>query len=255
MARFTGGWIKLWRKAVEGDLAQNAYLWALWNWLLYAATWKPTSIIWQGKRRDIPPGTVILGIKEIAEKWDCSQSTVKKWLTYLQSSERIALETSSRGTLITVLNWNTYQSSDSERREPSENEVGAECDQSENEVGLNEEVKKERKKEQYSLAEGLPECIEAWSQTLSKLRVEKDAKGDSEQIARLIQRHGKENTVLALRGVAYESGTDTFDPAKNVSIFRLTKPHLFDKFVNLGSRHKPAVEQAVEWDLSKVGGA
>jgi hypothetical protein len=147
MARFTGGWIKLWRRAVEGDLADNMFLWSLWNWLLYSATWKPTSIIWKGRRRDIPPGTVVMGISELAEKWKCSQSTIKKWLTYLVTSERISLETCSRGTLITIRNWDIYQAKDAEWREQSENEVGTECEQGENEVGLNEEVKKVRKKE------------------------------------------------------------------------------------------------------------
>lgn len=143
MARFTGGWIKLWRRAVEGDLADNMFLWGLWNWLLYAAHWKPSSIIWKGKRRDIPAGTVVLGMAELAEKWECSRTTIKKWLDYLVDSERIYVETCQRGTLVTIRNWDIYQAPFAEERQPSGSEVAAECQLSGSEVALIEEGKKE----------------------------------------------------------------------------------------------------------------
>jgi hypothetical protein len=148
MARFGNGWIKLWRSAIEGDLADNPYLWALWNWLLFAAHWKASSIIWKGQRRDIPAGTVVMGISELAEKWECSQSTIKKWLIYLVTSERILLETSSRGSLVTIRNWDIYQAPYAEHREPSVSEVGAKCEPSENEVRLIEEGKKEERRKE-----------------------------------------------------------------------------------------------------------
>jgi hypothetical protein len=141
MARFTGGWIKLWRKAIEGDLPGNVYLWALWNWLLFAASWKPTKILWNGEQREIPPGTVVMGLGELATKWDCSRMTIKRWLEYLEKSERISLETCTRGTLVTIRNWELYQNKEEEDVTPSGHEVDTGWIPSGNELALSEEVK------------------------------------------------------------------------------------------------------------------
>lgn len=148
MARFTGGWIKLWRKAVEGDLASHPFLWALWNWLLFAAVWKPTSIRWKGMRRDIPPGTVVMGIREIADKWDCSPATVKRWLDYLVESRRITLESGTDGTLVTILNWSVYQASDDTRQTPAEHELNETRTGAERDLNLSEEGKNLRREEE-----------------------------------------------------------------------------------------------------------
>jgi hypothetical protein len=150
MARFTGGWIKLWRRAWDGDLGDNIFLWALWNWLLHAATYKPSSIVWEGKRRDLPAGTVVFGISELAVKWECSKSTITKWLRYLESSERIAIETCPRGTLVSILNWDVYQGQHNEERTPSEHNANTERTQRERSANLSEESKKERSKEYTS---------------------------------------------------------------------------------------------------------
>ena len=233
MARFTGGWIKLWRKAVEGDLADNPYLWALWNWLLFAAIWKPTSIIWEGKRRDLEPGTVILGMTELAERWQCSRNTIKKWLDYLVTSERIYLESCTRGTLVTIRNWSVYQSNDSESCTPSDSEVATGCPQGDNQVALSEEVKKERKKE---VIQKPNELFDTLSETFRHFGIQKDPKFDEVNLTRLIQANGMEKCRLAIVGARFEDKTDTFDPAKHFSIRRLMKADVFEKLVNLGSR-------------------
>ena len=112
LARHSSGWIKLYRSAIDSDLSQNINLWCLWMWLLCSASWKESSILWRGQRRDIPPGTVVCGISEIALRWEISKKTVLRWLDYLEQSQRIRIEKSPRGTLVTILNWATYQSTE-----------------------------------------------------------------------------------------------------------------------------------------------
>lgn len=146
MARFTGGWIKLWRKAVEGDLPANVYLWAIWHWLLYSATWKPTKILWNGKQREIPPGTVVMGLSELSLKWECSPNTIKRWLKYLEESERIHIESCTRGTLVTIRNWALYQLQENDECTPTANELHTDCKPTANQLQLSEEVKKKEEK-------------------------------------------------------------------------------------------------------------
>lgn len=253
MARFNGGWIKLWRRAVEGDLADNVFLWGLWNWLLYAAHWKPSSIIWKGERRDIPAGTVVLGMTELAEKWECSRTTVKKWLVYLENSGRISLEVCQRGTLVTILNWDTYQSPFAERCESSDNEVSAECPQGDNEVALIEESKKEERKKEYIGAvkknsdlvatpkpltqEELTECYEAWLETLRHFKAGRKniLAAEQTEIVRAAQRFGSAKAVaMAIEGARHEPKGDKFNPADFLRLSRILHVDNFNRFLNLG---------------------
>ena len=247
MARFQNGWIKLWRKAVEGDLAENPILWALWNWLLYTATWKATSIIWKGARRDIPAGTVVLGISEIAERWECSQSTVKKWLTYLQSSDRISLETCSRGTLVTILNWDAYQSPYAERREPSENEVGTKCEQGENQVGLIEEGKKEEGKNVRSFVDALSIT---WKETLKHRGADRNLfPFEQDDIFRAIKKFGAEAADHALYGFRFEESFTGFNAKNHLKLSRVFDPEKIQQWISMATMNRPKPRELVEIEI------
>jgi hypothetical protein len=147
MARFTGGWVKLWRKAADSDLIGNPYLWALWHWLLYAATWKPSKILWNGSQKEIPAGTVVFSPRELAERWDCSRSVIQKWLHYLHDTQRIVLTASPRGTLVSICNWDIYQGSEINTPLDSDNCETTASSLRVNGEALSEEGKKVRKKE------------------------------------------------------------------------------------------------------------
>lgn len=140
MARHNGGWFKTHREAWDKDLSQNVYLWAIWNALLHMASWKESHIIWEGKQRILPPGSVVFSIKELAAQFKCSQSTISRWLNYLQETQRISFEKCKRGSLVTLCNWSIYQSEEQCGEDQTKNKVGAKCEQS----GTYEEGKKER---------------------------------------------------------------------------------------------------------------
>jgi hypothetical protein len=147
VARFENGYVKSYRSLWDGDLGDNPILLAIWVGLLHMATWKETKILWDGKQRVLPPGSVVFGIREFANRWCVAPSTVLKWLRYLVHSGRITLETSTRGSLATICNWETYQGFDEEVRTPSEHGVNTNRTPSEHEVNLIEEGNKVRKEE------------------------------------------------------------------------------------------------------------
>lgn len=159
--RFSSGWTKAYRRQAEGDLHQNLVLWALWNSLRDRAYWREGSLIWRGKKITVYPGQVIIGLKEYAALWDVAKSTVKYWLDYLVSSERITYETSNKGTLVTILNWEKYQGED-ETVERQPNEVRT---ASEQQPPLSEEGKKVRRKNSKSSSQTtLPVLAKLWNE-------------------------------------------------------------------------------------------
>jgi hypothetical protein len=143
MSRFENGWIKFYRKAIEGDIGSNGYLLAIWTTLLSWATVKETTVLWEGKPRKVPPGSVVCGMQELADQLKFSKTTVYKWVHYLQKRESISLEARTQGSLITICNWEQYQISE-EGRERKKN---AGLTRREHDATLIEEVKnKEVKK-------------------------------------------------------------------------------------------------------------
>lgn len=107
--RASNGWFKAWRDAWGKDLSQNLTLWGVWNALLHMATWRESKILWAGTQRTLPPGSVVFGVTELASQWGTSKKTILKWLRYLHDTHRIVLESSPRGTLAIICNWEAYQ--------------------------------------------------------------------------------------------------------------------------------------------------
>lgn len=117
MARFSSGWVKLYREDIE-DLSQNIYLLSLWTWLVANANWKDSVLIHKGTRKVLPPGTVVIGIKQKAVLWRCNAMTLWRWMDYLVQGGYIVYETHTRGTIVTICNWGTLQGSEDQTYTP-----------------------------------------------------------------------------------------------------------------------------------------
>lgn len=258
MARFTNGWVKVYRSVGEGDLVDNPLLFALWCRLLTLATWKPSKVLWGGKQREIPPGSIVFGIKEISDTWAVSRSVIQKWLRYLHDTGRIVLTANQRGTIVTICNWESYQSKEdcdapeSVHSDSTATSLRANCE------ALIEEEKKERKKEyiqasplvaeRKGLEEQKPvieECYAAWLDTLAFYKAGRPQLSPQEQleIVRATQRQGSAKAVLyALHGARYEPKSEKFNPADFLKIERILDPKNINRFLNLGiqAEHKKA---------------
>jgi hypothetical protein len=118
MARFDVGWVRLDRKTLFGDIAQNPYCLALWIRLLGWATVVPTKVRHGDKQIEVPPGTVVTGLSELAEKSGMAKNTIRKHLEYLKSRGSINTRCDPHGTIITIRNWSRYQSLFNDERTP-----------------------------------------------------------------------------------------------------------------------------------------
>lgn len=144
MSRFESGWIKFHRRAVEGDIGSSGIQLAVWTTLLCWATRFESSVRWEGQQRVIPPGTVVTGNRELAGRLKFSKSSVYRAIAALRARDSIRTESGTRGTLITICNWSTYQNLEAE----VETSTGQQSNASETSAGrlrtLNGEVKKKR---------------------------------------------------------------------------------------------------------------
>ena len=128
MARFESGWIKFHRRVINEDIGWHGVQLAVWITLLCWATRFETIISWQGKPRTIPPGSIVTAIRELATHLKFSKDAVARALQRLVSRDSIRIESTTRGSLITICNWAEYQEvgeipATQVRHEPDTNET------------------------------------------------------------------------------------------------------------------------------------
>jgi DNA-binding MarR family transcriptional regulator len=142
VSRFNRGWVKLHREVVEEDIGRNGIYLAVWVTLLSWATRFETSIPRNEERVTLSPGSVVTSIRELADHLGFSRSSIARALKYLEKRDSIRVASGTVGSVVTVCNWDKYQSAEDE----AETRPGHEPDTAGTPVGrqsaLNGEVRK-----------------------------------------------------------------------------------------------------------------
>ena len=112
-----------------------------WFDLLMMVNHADGKIIMNGKLMEVKAGSRITSIKELAERWKWSRKKVANYLKLLQNDSMIAFESTSKYTLVTVINWAFYQSENDSRNIRSTSE-----EQEENITGTSQEHQKHTNK-------------------------------------------------------------------------------------------------------------
>lgn len=144
MARHSSGYVKIHRSLFDGDLAREEGLLSLFVTLIGWANWQPRKFVFEGQQRDLSPGHVVCGINELAKHFNVSKSTIYRRLRYLEKTERIRNESGTRGTIISILNYETYQATQEVDESQAERERNASETLAKRQRTLNEEGKKVR---------------------------------------------------------------------------------------------------------------
>lgn len=113
---------------------------AVWMYLLLNATHAEYPALFKGEKIMLKPGQLITGRKSIAAKLSISESKVTRTLNTFESEQQIEQQTSNKNRLITVLNWDLYQSSEQQ----NELLVNNNRPTSEQQVNTNKNIKKNK---------------------------------------------------------------------------------------------------------------
>lgn len=175
MARFTGGWIKLHRELLEKDISENINLFGLWNYLLLIALYKESQIIWNGEQRILKPGSCLLSVSTLGEKWGLCKKTIFKWLRYLEKTSRIVLEVSPHGTVVTICNWERFQVSDEDGSPLSHHQVHTGSPLSHHQVPYIKKVRRKELKKERNIYSGIRN---EYSDEFHQLWIEYGRRGD-----------------------------------------------------------------------------
>lgn len=107
------GWIKLHRKMQDNPIIMKdaAHL-AVWMYLLLNATHAEYPALFKGKKIMLQPGQLITGRKAIGSALSVDESKVTRILKSFEIEHQIEQQTSNKNRLISIVNWDLYQSTE-----------------------------------------------------------------------------------------------------------------------------------------------
>jgi len=113
------GWILLHRKIQECDiwLADEPFdRRSAWVDLLLSANHDDNDMIFDGRKITIQRGQYLTSVRKLSARWGWGKNKTLNYLRLLEECEMIAREADSRRTLITIVNYDIYQSDDLKSR-------------------------------------------------------------------------------------------------------------------------------------------
>lgn len=103
------GYIRVWRKVLDCGVIQNPHALQLFLWLLLNAAYEPRELDVRGELVRLQEGDVIFGRKHAAECLRVGERVIRTALQYLSKNGMIAVKSTNRFSLISIVNWNSYQ--------------------------------------------------------------------------------------------------------------------------------------------------
>ena len=113
------GFIAMQREALDHPLLQDAERFRAWFWLVANAVWKPTPYDVSGKIITLDRGQLCVSVRQLAQAWGWSKSTVDRFLTRLKTETMIGTQAGTGRLVITICNYDKYQSPPTDSGTPS----------------------------------------------------------------------------------------------------------------------------------------
>lgn len=129
------GWLKLHRSLLEWEWYSDATTFRLFMHILLKANFKKSRF--QGF--DVPVGGFVSSAKSLAAETGLTNSQVRTSLSKLERTKEIAINTTNKFSIISVVKWYEYQSDD--------NQIAIKSQSSDKQIATEEEGKKERREE------------------------------------------------------------------------------------------------------------
>lgn len=108
------GYVHLWRKSLDAGWIKNHKLWALWTWCLMKATHREFDAIVGSQTVHLLPGQFVTGLRVIAEETGLTIQETRTALAFLKNAGNLTIKTTNKYSIITIVNWPTYQPVESE---------------------------------------------------------------------------------------------------------------------------------------------
>ena len=109
----SNGHIKLYRCLLDSDLMRDARrikALKLFVWSLLRASWKARTVKWGGISVEVGPGQFITGVRTASRETGLSEREIRTAFSYLEATQRTTHQSTHLYSVITIVNWESYQS-------------------------------------------------------------------------------------------------------------------------------------------------
>ena len=114
------GYIRLWRKSLDAGWIKNHKLWAFWSYCLLKASYREYDAIVGLQIVHLLPGQFIFGRKKASEETGLTEREVRTIVEFLKKAGNLTIKTTNRFSIITIINWTSYQCDDLENDQPND---------------------------------------------------------------------------------------------------------------------------------------
>jgi DNA replication protein DnaD len=144
------GWVKIHRSIQDNPLwtAEPFTRGQAWIDLLIMANHKNHTVFVRGIPIEVKRGQVGRSILFISDRWKWSRSKVVNFLNYLKNEQQIEHQITNVSTLITILNYDKYQSDEQQNEQQNDNRTTTEIQQKDNRTTHTRMNKNDKKKEE-----------------------------------------------------------------------------------------------------------
>jgi hypothetical protein len=108
------GYIKVWRKIADAGWLKNHKLCAFWLWCLLKGSHKEYELIVGCQTVHLLPGEFVFGLKAASKDLKMGIQSIRTLLDFLKTSQNLTIKTTNKFSIITIINWNTYQAEENE---------------------------------------------------------------------------------------------------------------------------------------------
>jgi len=115
------GFITLHRKLLKSFFYKDSEAVHLWVHLLYSANYTDSEFMLNGRRKKLEKGQLITGRKKLAEETGIDANKIYRLLKTFKSEQLIEQQTFSKYSIITILNYSKYQTSEQQNEQQVNN--------------------------------------------------------------------------------------------------------------------------------------
>lgn len=124
------GWFKMHRKIIDSQIFMDPFYLKLWTLCLIKAAHKPYRQLVGTHTVQLQVGQFVTGIRKLTDEFNRGMdvkiqktfSSVRRMLQVLESEDMIAIESHSRYSIITIVNWHEYQIGENEDKKSKESQ-------------------------------------------------------------------------------------------------------------------------------------
>lgn len=194
-------WIKLYRKLLDNPVATDLELLGFISWCLLKANHKDNDIFFNKKKLNVKRGTFITSTEKIASHFSISRSKAYRLLVTLSEERILKHESTSKYTVVTVLNYSHYQPSETQTETLVKHRRNAgETQKDTNKNEKNEENEKNLDTN-VSIVQGANELISLFAPVNPSYKTLYPQKGQRLALERMINEHGREKVERAIKAL------------------------------------------------------